>query len=79
MYIMIYCVRARARVLHCIYIMPCKIANSKKLSIFVGHRVLPSRDLLRVLAKLVLYTSLVGLVVVKIIKMAASYTVLALA
>ena len=33
----------------------------------------------RVLAKLVLYTSLVGLVVVKIIKMAASYTVLALA
>ena len=33
----------------------------------------------RVLAKLVLYTSLVGLVVVKIIKMAATYTVLALA
>jgi len=31
------------------------------------------------IAKLVLYTSLVGLVVVKIMKMAASYTVLALA
>ena len=34
----IVCARAR--------VLPCKIVNSKKLSIFVGHRVLPSRDVL---------------------------------